>query len=221
MSINLASRFRSYFQRAMKVTSIARFSSEEYWTKRYAAGGNSGAGSYSHFAEFKADVLNRFVAEHAVQSVIEFGCGDGNQLKLANYPSYEGYDVSPTAIDICTKLFHSDQSKQFRLLSAYKGGKADMSISLDVIYHLVENDIFEQYMRRLFSSSLRYVAIYSSDTNDTPTNYPSHIKHRKFSDWVSANCPEWKLIGKIANKYPDNGDHTQTTFADFYFYTRH
>ncbi len=53
--------------------------SQDYWVKRYAKGGNSGPGSYSELAKFKASVLNAFVREHGIQSVIEFGCGDGNQ----------------------------------------------------------------------------------------------------------------------------------------------
>ena len=72
--------------------------SAAYWESRYAKGGSSGVGSYGRFAEFKAEVLNRFVATHSVQSVIEFGCGDGNQLALASYPWYLGYDVSATAV---------------------------------------------------------------------------------------------------------------------------
>ena len=40
--------------------------SESYWESRYASGRDSGAGSYSHLARFKATVLNDFVAEHGV-----------------------------------------------------------------------------------------------------------------------------------------------------------
>ena len=34
-----------------------------YWEERYAAGGDSGRGSYGKDAAFKADVLNRFVGD--------------------------------------------------------------------------------------------------------------------------------------------------------------
>lgn len=91
--------------------------SAEYWEKRYSAGGNSGVGSYSHFAEFKAEVLNPFVATHDVKSVIEFGCGDGNQLTLAKYPSYLGLDVSASAIARCRETFKADLSKSFLTMS--------------------------------------------------------------------------------------------------------
>ncbi len=65
--------------------------SNKYWTQRYAEGGNSGAGSYGKFARFKAEVINKFVSEREIKSVIEFGCGDGNQLKLANYSRFSPF----------------------------------------------------------------------------------------------------------------------------------
>src|SRR5690349_24554192 len=55
-------------------------SSPSYWEERYRQGGNSGVGSYGQLARFKAQTINRFVAEQAVTSVVEFGCGDGAQL---------------------------------------------------------------------------------------------------------------------------------------------
>jgi len=66
----------------------------DYWQQRYARGGNSGDGSYGKLADFKAEVLNEAVKELGITSVIEFGCGDGNQLTLANYPAYTGVDTS-------------------------------------------------------------------------------------------------------------------------------
>ena len=58
-------------------------STSDYWEARYAAGGNSGKGSGGVFAEFKAEIVNTFVREHDIASVIDFGCGDGAQLALA------------------------------------------------------------------------------------------------------------------------------------------
>src|SRR5947207_2716559 len=95
--------------------------SAEYWETRYADGGNSGAGSYEKFAAFKAEVLNDFVRTHGVQTVIEFGCGDGNQLSLAEYPTYTGFDISATAVTICRNRFAGDPSKTFRRVDEYAG----------------------------------------------------------------------------------------------------
>ena len=88
-------------------------SSREYWEKRYKSGGNSGAGSYNNLAAFKAKVINNFVAEKNINTVLELGSGDCNQLSYANYKNYFGYDVSKTAIDICKKKFNINIKNSF------------------------------------------------------------------------------------------------------------
>ncbi|TAT59972.1 hypothetical protein EGM92_29840 [Enterobacter cloacae] len=35
--------------------------------------------------------------------MMEFGCGDGNQLSLADYPRYTGFDISDHAIQLYRK----------------------------------------------------------------------------------------------------------------------
>src|SRR5690625_3159471 len=111
--------------------------SEDYWEERYSAGGTSGVGSYGKFAHFKADVLNDFVENQQIGSVIEFGCGDGNQLELAEYPMYTGYDVSETVIELCRERFSDDPKKRFRLMEEYSGEQAELALSLEVIYHQI------------------------------------------------------------------------------------
>ena len=89
----------------------ATFNSSEYWNNRYIEGGTSGAGSYKHLAEFKAGVLNQFVVDKKIETVIEFGFGDGNQLMLAEYINYIGFDVSSKAVEVCRKRFLSIQKR--------------------------------------------------------------------------------------------------------------
>ena len=194
--------------------------SGDYWEQRYAQGGNSGIGSYIKFAEFKAEVLNRFVSEHDVASVIEFGCGDGNQLKLAHYPRYAGFDVSKTVIAQCRQMFAGDNSKSFALMDEYNDQQAQLSLSLDVIYHLVEDEIYDQYMRTLFKAAQRYVIVFASNTDDNSDAQGTHVRHRKFTDWVDANTQHWSLIEHIPNRYPYEGDYRSGSFADFYIYQR-
>ena len=83
-------------------------SSKDYWEERYANGGNSGPGSYNHLAKFKAFVINDFVKKNNISTVIEWGSGDCNQLTLANYKNYIGFDVSQTAVKICQNKFYND-----------------------------------------------------------------------------------------------------------------
>ena len=185
-------------------------------------GGTSGAGSYDNLATFKADVINQFVRENGVCDVIEFGCGDGNQLELAGYKSYVGFDVSNKVIEICRERFRHDTSKSFKLIDAYTNETADLAMSLDVIYHLVEDDVFDAYMHRLFRSAKRFVIIYSS--NDEALNeehHARHVRHRKFTDWIANNESEWMLAKHLPNKYPfDKFNQQNTSFADFYFFSK-
>lgn len=193
--------------------------SATYWENRYQAGGNSGDGSYNRLAEFKARVLNEFCFEQKIVSVIEYGCGDGNQLSMAKYPKYLGFDVSQTAIDRCLRLFSGDSSKTFKLSEEYGGETAELTISLDVIYHLVEDAVFVDYMSRLFDSSDRFVIIYSSNSDENPEGTAEHVRHRNFSKWITENKAEWRLMKHIANTFPFSGDASSGSFADFYVYT--
>ncbi len=194
--------------------------SAHYWERRYAWGGNSGVGSYNQLAVFKAEFLNAFVREHGISTVIEYGCGDGNQLTLAEYPRYIGFDISHSALALCRKLFRNDETKAFLHMDAYKGESAQLTLSLDVIYHLVEDPVFDAYMQRLFDSSERFVIIYSSDSDEDPGPHVSHIRHREFTRWIERNRPGWTLIQHVPNRYPYNPSTQEGSFADFYVFER-
>jgi SAM-dependent methyltransferase len=192
--------------------------SAPYWERKYARGGTSGPGSYDAAAEAKAAFLNDFVRARGIGSVIEFGCGDGNQLSLAGYPAYIGLDVSCSAVERCARRFADDPAKSFFL---YDGAcftdraglfTADLAISLDVIYHLTEDAVFETYMTHLFAAGQRYVIIYA--TNGERRGTAPHVRHRRFTPWVEARGQGWRLleVTQGPNPGPDR--------ADFFTYER-
>lgn len=213
-------RLTRYLHQILYKSSKPFEGSAAYWENRYQNGGSSGHGSYDKLAEFKAEFLNAFVLDHKISSVIEYGCGDGNQLRLAQYPQYTGFDVSPEAIAICSDLFLNDKTKTFKTLSAYDAETAELTLSLDVIYHLVEDAVFASHMERLFDSSRKFVIIYSSDTDVNPKDVAAHVRHRVFSDWIKNNRAEWKCIEHIPNKYPFNEITKTGSLADFYVYSK-
>jgi hypothetical protein len=206
--------------RQLAARKTATLDSADYWEDRYRDGRSSGAGSYNRLAQFKADVINQFVAEHAVQSVIEFGSGDGSQLKLACYPSYVGVDISKTAIDATRQLYARDATRTFVHTDELgPEHKAELALSLDVIYHLVEDAVFERYMTLLFQSARHYVIVYSS--NDDRQSDSAHVRHRRFTDWVEKNAEDFPQVGFVKNAYPEDvRDIDNTSFADFYFFER-
>lgn len=203
-------------KRIKKTYNKFRFSSKNYWENRYSSGGNSGAGSYDAKAEYKAGILNNIVKEYSVSNIIEFGCGDGNNLKYYNVDLYTGFDVSETAIKICMEKYKNDSSKSFiwynPLLFKSGGLQADMTISFEVIFHLIEDDVFFKYMNDLFNSSYKYVLICSSNDNNKDSEV--HVKHRKFTDFIPSS---FTLVNFV--KTPQEGD-LKGFFSDFYLYKR-
>jgi SAM-dependent methyltransferase len=192
----------------------------EYWEARYSAGGDSGPGSYSQLGMYKAEFLNAFVREHGIRSVIEFGCGDGHQLGLARYPRYTGLDVSPTIVARCRRLFAKDPTKTFRFMGEYSGETAELALSLDVIFHLVEDQVYEDYMRTLFAASSRFVIVYSSNTDENRGFEGTYQRQHRFTDWVDAKADGWRLTEHVPNRFPYSGDARTGSFSDFYVFER-
>lgn len=199
--------------------------SADYWESRYAKGGLSGAGSYGALATFKASVVNEVVREFAVASVIEFGCGDGNQLSLAIYPRYLGLDVSATAVKSCISRFMKDDTKSFLLYKqdcfADVAGflRSDLALSIDVLYHLVEDSVYETYLAHLFGSADRYVIVYSS--NLVSDGSEAHVKHRVVtSDIERMFGNTWKLHRTVPNAFPASLGEEVGSSAQFFLYVR-
>jgi len=195
--------------------------SAPYWEARYGAGGTSGDGSYGRLAAFKAEIINEFVSRHNIASVIEFGCGDGSQLSLMHYPKYVGLDVSGEAVRMCASRFAKDQSKSFLLYAGdafYDRSRiltADAALSLDVIYHLVEDEVFARYMGHLFGAATKFVIIYSTNVSREECDY---MLHREFTRWVADNAPSWSLIGQVQSRFPGSGPGQSD--AAFYMFAR-
>lgn len=197
------------------------FNSKKYWEERYLRKENSGSGSYGRLSEFKAGIINDFVTKNKIRTVAELGCGDGNQLKLASYEKYIGFDVSDYILNLCEKKFENDDSKIFFHYDEIDilTHKSELILSLDVIYHLIEDEVFHQYMMNLFSLSTKYVIIYSSNHEE---NKAPHVKCRKFTDWIDNHLEQESIQTLyIPNIYPFNSSMPEeTSMSDFYIYER-
>ena len=137
-------------------------------------------------------------------------------LELARYPRYSGLDVSERAIALCKDRFADDSTKSFALLQDYAGERAELSLSLDVIYHLIEDDVFDAHMRTVFAAATRFVVVYSSNTDARRTLQRSHVRNRRFTDWVSEHAPDWELRQQIPGPVARNTDAA----VDFYVFAR-
>jgi SAM-dependent methyltransferase len=187
-----------------------------YWEKRYAAGGNSGSGSEGQLGAYKAKWINQFVQERQIRSVVEFGCGDGRQTRQLKMASYTGLDVSPTVIAQCKRFFSGDSSRNFELYLPDQFDptpfKADLSLSMEVIFHLTEEPVYEAYIRHLFAAADRYVVIFSSDQPDRSDGIYPHFRSRHFTADIPRLAPGWILTEHITNP------HRDISISDFFIF---
>ena len=191
-----------------------RFDSRAYWQARYADGGNSGGGSYGASAAFKANSLNRFIAEHRIDRMLELGSGDGNQAALLEVNAYLGLDISPDAVDIA-RLRNADlPGRDFRVydpqLDVVVDASAPLVVSMDVILHLIEPEVYDAYMRTLVACSTRYVGIYSTATEQQPRLMLSHNRYRDHRPWLAEHHPTAReirvdMVGSAFEIHPDTG----------------
>ena len=169
------------------------FKTKDYWEARYGRGGTSGEGSYGNSSIHKANIINRLIKQYQIKTINDLGHGDGNNINLLRgMDNYFGYDVSKTARSICTLKFKEQPSYTFlQRVSQFK--KRDMAMSLDVLYHLVEDKLYHNYLNRLFSLG-QYVLIYS--TNKDSIGNP-HCKSREFTTHIEKTYKDFNLIETI------------------------
>lgn len=195
------------------------FSSEIYWRNRYKRGRNSGSGSYGRLAVYKAHVINELLHERQISSVLEIGSGDGYQASLFEIERFKGVDVSPHCIQWCQERYKERPEWSFELKEDFKTSKDfELVMSLDVIYHLVEDSVYENYMNDLVACSERWILIYSScheAYGDTP-----HVRHRDHSTWFEKNAPQFSVRKTWENPYKaiDRNGTENTSFAFFTLY---
>lgn len=186
------------------------FNSDYYWEERYQEGGNSGVGSYGDLCEYKAKQINAFIREKNIHSVIDFGCGDGNQLLYLECKEYLGLDVSSTVLTQIRDKFKNDKSKRFELYHD-NTETAELGLSCEVLFHLIGDDVWKDYLLNLFLSSEKYIMIFAADFNK---NIARHVLAKKFTRYINKNFTDWRLI-----------EHTPTpqtldSISDFYYYEK-
>lgn len=194
---------------------VAFSSSDQYWRERYKKGGNSGEGSYGALSKYKAEFINSFVKEKNISATVEFGCGDGNQASFFTFASYTGVDISEKCVKDC-RILLGKRGYEFVVLEDYlkdnTDGAFDLGLSLDVVYHLVEDEIYNDYMKNLFNASSRYVLVYASNFESFDLNLP-HVRHREFTKDIEVAFPEWKLIETVKN--PHEKPHDSKVYGSF------
>jgi len=172
------------------------------WDNRYRAGQNSGSGSYGILADFKAEIINRYIEENDIETVLDIGCGDGNQLLLLKCKQYIGVDVSPTAINICKKTFSQDNTKKFSTYSPNGPNNlpdCDLVLCLDVLYHIIPESEFIQTLDDVFSHAKKAVILYTVLKDIGSHN--EHIYTRDILIYLT-RYQNWEIKEIIYQRYP-------------------
>ena len=156
--------------------------------------------------------INEFTISNNINSVVDFGCGDGHQLSLFKFKNYIGLDISEESVSICKRKFKNDKYKTFMVYENDINLSAELAISLDVIYHVTDDIMYKKYMQDLFRSAALFVIIYSTNYDEEYSG--NHIKHRNVINWIQNNINLWKLIKVIKNRYPADSK------SNFYIYQK-
>lgn len=169
----------------------------KYWETRYQQGGTSGAGSYGDIADYKAAVINRLVQEGDVKTVVEFGCGDGNQLSLYNFPDYLGLDVAPSAVEKCREMYRDDPTKRFQTVAPQSTpdiGSFDMTMSIEVLMHVIDEADYLWSLDMLFQHSNNYVVIHAP-LRELVTFAPgAHEKYREIFMYLIPYLGDFAIV---------------------------
>lgn len=161
-----------------------------YWETRYRKGKRgSGIGSRGSGAHAKAAFVNALIAEHHVRRVIDWGCGDGVVARLIRSRRYIGLDVSETAVALCDAHVNLPRRHwlHFDGVTAPVLPPGDLALSLDVIFHLVDDELYRRHLELVFGSA-PLVCIHSSNRDEAGQ---AHVLHRAFVPDVPAG---WDVL---------------------------
>ncbi|KKR21164.1 MAG: hypothetical protein UT48_C0012G0023 [Parcubacteria group bacterium GW2011_GWE2_39_37] len=182
---------------------------KKYWNKRYQEGGNSGKGSYGELFEYKTNYINEFIETNNIKSLIDFGCGDGNQIKSLAPIKYLGFDVAMSSINICRNSYNDDENKSFMLYDPnYFSNNnfigSELVISLDVLYHIIDEEDFIKTINDIFSCSNKFVILFTSFDRftDEPYKAGTHVRHRDTLRYLK-NIDGFEIV-KIEPKFDVN-----------------
>jgi 2-polyprenyl-3-methyl-5-hydroxy-6-metoxy-1,4-benzoquinol methylase len=145
-----------------------------YWDKRYSSGGTSGEGSIGFLRDFKWDVIEKHVGK--VSDVIDVGCGDLSFWDGRDCDKYVGIDGSEVIIQK-----NMLKRPNWNFVVSYSDNEmismlyqADVVFCFDMLFHIMDDEVYEKTIENLARFSKKYIFIYTWDVN--PFENISYIK---------------------------------------------
>jgi SAM-dependent methyltransferase len=183
---------------------VPRYDTFAQW---YENGHNSGPGSTAAYTTRYRDFLSALLKQHAVKSVVDWGCGDWQFSRLIDWSGidYTGVDIVPGLVSRLVSSYANEQ-RRFRLIDPPHAplfeSTADLLICKDVLQHLPIDDCHD--LLQLFRSIGRRVLL----IND---RHPAAAHNNHDADvggyrYIDLSLPPFSLPGEIVFEFVEGGE---------------
>jgi len=186
---------------------------KKWWNEWYKGGGTSGQGSRGDLLEFKSDYINTYFRQDAIQTVFDYGCGDGWLAGNLECKNYLGMDVSAEAVMMCKKKINRPNF-YFELVESnlISGNYIDLKcvdrfaikpeaiICIDMLYHVMDNELVNKIIESIFSSSARMIVLYTIPNTKMHGGRTDAINFYNNSETLNRVTKNWRLIGETEPK---------------------
>jgi SAM-dependent methyltransferase len=160
-----------------------------YWHNRYLDGKGSGPSSRGDVAAAKADRINRLL-DGTTRTVVDWGVGDGTVAAGIDANRYLGVDITQAALDLARAACGPRPGWSWLLYDPHLPPpltvQADLALSLDVLFHLTDDQAYRTYLQLLFGSAP--TVFIRASNYDAPRN--DHMRRRR---WLPDVPDGWQL----------------------------
>lgn len=132
-----------------------------YWDVRHSNGRTSGNGSIGCLRDFKWEKIEEHVGK--VNDVIDVGCGDLSFWDGRDCDNYVGIDCSEVVIQkniVKRPKWNFITSRSDNTMVSMLC-KADVVFCFDMLFHIMEDDVYENTIENLTRFSKKHVFIYT------------------------------------------------------------
>jgi 2-polyprenyl-3-methyl-5-hydroxy-6-metoxy-1,4-benzoquinol methylase len=181
------------------------------WDNRYRQGGISGEGSIGKYREWKWKIIDKYFDNF--DNIIDVGCGNISFWEGRDAKQYIGMDISPTIIEKNrTKRPHWTFLCNPAEKPIHK--TADYVICFDLLFHIMDDDIYQEILQNLIEYSNNAILIYTWIRN------PLNDKDVKRN--IRGNFLRKGLFGKFIESFFKDltTDYYYQTYRDFNKYLK-
>lgn len=121
-------------------------------------GGSGGGSSPENTVEYRA-LLQKFLRDYNIKSVVDFGCGDWSFSRLIDWTGidYNGLDIVHSVID-SNRVKYTKPNIHFYVWDDYTSIGADLLILKDVLQHW-SNDQIDEFLYGVLNPSQKSIPV--------------------------------------------------------------